>query len=55
VLVGRANGQLKPGRHIVYPKGTPMTNLFMTLLACIDVHPESIGDSTGKLEYLSSV
>ena len=55
VLLGRANGQLKPGRHIVFPSGTPMANLFMTLLSCMDVHPESIGDSTGKLELLSGI
>jgi hypothetical protein len=28
---------------------TPITNLFMTLPDTRDVHPESIGDSTGKL------
>jgi hypothetical protein len=55
VLVGRANGQLKPGRHIVYPEGTPMANLFMTLLSFMDVHPESIGDSTGKLAHLADL
>jgi hypothetical protein len=55
VLVGRGNGQLKPGRHIAYPKGTPMANLFMTLLSCMDVHPDSIGDSTGKLEHLTDL
>jgi hypothetical protein len=55
VLVGRANGQLQPGRHIVYAEGTPMANLFMTLLSCMDVHPESIGDSTGKLEHLADL
>ena len=31
VLVGRANGQLQPGRHIVYPEGTPMANLLHDL------------------------
>jgi hypothetical protein len=55
LVAGRANGRLSPGRHIVYPKGTPMANLFMTLLDCMDVHPESIGDSTGKLEHLNGV
>jgi len=55
VLVGRANGQLKPGRHIVYPPGTPMANLFMTLLSIMDVHPDSFGDSNGKLEHLTDV
>ena len=27
LLAGRGDGSLKPGRHIVYPKGTPMTNV----------------------------
>jgi hypothetical protein len=55
VVAGRGNGQLKPGRHIVYPSGTPMANLFMTLLSCLDVHPDSIGDSTGKLQHLTDL
>jgi Protein of unknown function (DUF1552) len=55
LVAGRANGRLKPGRHIVYPQGTPMTNLFMTLLDTMDVHPESIGDSTGKLAHLTDI
>jgi hypothetical protein len=55
VLAGRANGRLKPGRHITYPKGTPMTNMFLTMLDCMEIHPESIGDSTGRLPYLTEL
>jgi hypothetical protein len=55
VVTGKANGRFKGGRRIVYPKGTPMANLFMNLLDFMDVHPESIGDSTGKLDYLSDL
>jgi hypothetical protein len=55
LVAGRANGQLNPGRHIVYSAGTPMSNLFITLLSCMDVHPASIGDSTGKLQHLADV
>jgi hypothetical protein len=32
-----------------------LANPHMTLLSRMDVHPESIGDSTGKLEHLSDV
>jgi hypothetical protein len=39
----------------VYPKDTPMTNLYLTLLDRMGVHPESIGDSTGKVEHLTEV
>jgi hypothetical protein len=40
---------------VVYPKGTPITNLYMALLDRMDVHPESIGDSNGMLEHLTDL
>ncbi len=55
LLAGRGDGSIKPGRHLVYPKGTPMTNLYLTVLDRAGVHPESIGDSTGKVEHLTDV
>lgn len=55
VVAGRGAGALKPGRHIRYTSGTPMTNLYLTLLDRAGVRPESIGDSTGKVEHLSGV
>jgi len=55
LLAGRANGTLKPGRHVVYPKGTPLTNLYMSMLDRMNVRPEKIGDSTGKLEHLTDL
>jgi Protein of unknown function (DUF1552) len=55
LLVGRGGGSLKPGLHIVYPKGTPLTNLYMTLLDRMEVRPEKIGDSTGKVEHLTDL
>jgi hypothetical protein len=55
LLAGRGDGSLKPGRHIVYPSGTPITNLYLTLLDRVGVHPEKIGDSTGKVEHLTDL
>jgi len=55
VLAGGGNGKLRGGRHLRYPKGTPMTNLYMTMLDGLGVRPEKIGDSTGKVEHLSDV
>ena len=52
-LFGRGNGSLKPGRHLVFEKPTPMTNLYLTMLDQMDVRTEQMGDSTGKLEHLS--
>ena len=49
VLAGRGGG-FALGRHVAYPPGTPLTNLFLSVLDRMDVRPGSIGDSTGMLE-----
>ncbi len=54
VIVGRG-GDLSLGRHVVYPKDTPMTNLYLTLLDRMGVRQEQIGDSTGRIEHLTEV
>jgi len=55
LLAGSGGGRLKPGRHIVYKPGKPMTNLYLTLLDCMGAQPEKIGDSSGKIEHLSEI
>jgi hypothetical protein len=55
LVAGGGGGLLKTGRHLSYPTGTPVTNLFLTLLDRLGVRPERIGDSTGKLDHLSGV
>jgi len=55
VLVGGAAGQVKCGRHIRYPKETPMNNLLLTMLDKAGVPAERLGDSTGEVQYLSEV
>jgi hypothetical protein len=54
VIVGNGAG-LQPGAHVVYPKDTPMTNLYLTLLDKVGVRTESLGDSTGALEPVASL
>ncbi len=55
VLVVGRGGDLRLGRHVVYPKDTPMTNLYLTLLDRMGVRAEQIGDSTGEIEHLTGV
>jgi hypothetical protein len=55
LLFGRGDGSLRPGRHVVYPSETPMTNLFLTLLDRLGVPAEKVGDSTGRIEQLTDV
>ena len=53
VLVGGLNGKLKGGRHLAYPSKTvPTGNLLLSVLDMFDIHQESQGDSTGRLENL---
>lgn len=50
LLAGRGNGTLKPGRLIEAPKGTPMTNLYLSLLDRMGAKAQRIGDSTGVFD-----
>ncbi len=52
LLVGGAGGRLEGGRHIVYPENTPLTNALVSILDKVDVHRDSIGDSTGRLDHV---
>jgi hypothetical protein len=52
-VAGGGSGALRGGRHLRYPEGTPMTNLFVTMLDRLGVGREQIGDSTGQIEHLS--
>ena len=54
VIGGRENG-LKGNRHLLYPKGTPLANLSLSLLEKFGVNVEKFGDSTGHLPLLSGV
>jgi hypothetical protein len=55
VLLGRGDGSLKTGRHIVYHPDTPQTNLWLTLLDRMGVQAETLGDSTGRVDQLTDI
>jgi len=52
ILAGKGNGGLNPGRLIEAKQGTPMTNLYLSLLERMGVKADRIGDSTGRLEVI---
>jgi Protein of unknown function (DUF1552) len=52
VLAGKGNGTIKPGRHVRYPRETPLTNLYVSLLDRMGVNVDDFGDSTGRLTAL---
>ena len=53
VLIGGATGRLQGDRHLAYASHTvPTGNLLLSILDMYDIHPDSFGDSTGRLAYL---
>jgi hypothetical protein len=52
LLCGNGGGTLKPGRHIVYKRNTPLNNLWLSLLDRMGAPIEGFGDSTGRLTGL---
>ena len=55
LVAGSGAGTLRGGRHIRYPEGTPLSNLYQTVLSKLGVPVERIGDSTGMFRELSGV
>ena len=53
LLAGRGGGFVSPGRHLIYQRETPVTNLFATMIERVGVRGEHVGDSTGRLAGLS--
>ena len=55
VLVGGPERGFKGNRHLVYPEGTPLANLSLSLLDKFGVRIDEFGDSTGQLPLLAGV
>ncbi|QDT60386.1 hypothetical protein SV7mr_29070 [Stieleria bergensis] len=51
-IVAGASSGIKMGEHFVCPSGTPLNNLWLTILSQMGVTAKSHGDSTGVLEDL---
>jgi len=54
LLAGHGCGTLKSGRHIVYPKDTPLNNLWVSMLDRLEIRGMELGDSTGSLKGLDA-
>jgi hypothetical protein len=52
LLAGRSGGTVRPGRHVRYPRGTPLSNLYLAMLDCLGVPAGAFGDATGRLPAL---
>jgi len=52
VVAGGAGGALKTGQHIASPKGTPLCNLYVSMLNAFGVPTTEFGDSKGPITEL---
>ena len=53
LLAGRGSGAIKSGRQIRYSDGTPLCNLYLSMLGAAGVKAEHFGDSSGTLKGLT--
>jgi len=54
ILTGGGAKNIKHGRHVMLPKLTPLSNLWLTLLTEAGVEVEQFGDSKGVLTEILS-
>ena len=50
LLITPGVAAMRGGRHLRYPKDTPVANLYLALLEKLGIQAETFGDSTGRLE-----
>ena len=55
IVLAGGGGRVQNGRHVRFPKGTPLANLHLTLLDKLGTPIDHLGDSTGRVELLSDV
>jgi hypothetical protein len=54
LLAGKGCGTIATGRHVRYPRNTPLNNLWLAMLDRMKIGVPSLGDSTGKLANLTA-
>jgi len=52
ILLGRGRGTIDSGRHLRYPRNTPLTNLYVSMLQRMQTPVSQFGDSNGRLTDL---
>jgi hypothetical protein len=53
LVAGGGCGTLRTGRHVRYPKETPLNNLWLSMLDRMALKVPNLGDGTGRLSGLS--
>jgi hypothetical protein len=54
LLAGKAGGTIRTGRHLRFPKETPLNNLWLSMLDRAGAAVNQLGDGTGRLPGLGN-
>jgi hypothetical protein len=49
IVAGKAGGKLKTGQNLLFPKDTPLANLYLSMAHVLDMKLTDFADSTGEL------
>jgi hypothetical protein len=55
VLLAGGTRIFRTGRHVRFTEATPVANLYLSMLDSMGVPMEKLGDSQGRLNYLSDL
>jgi len=55
LLVGNAGAPIKLARHVRFRPGTPISNLHLTMLDAVGAPTDKLGNSDGKLDFLTGI
>ena len=55
VLLAGGGRSFKTGQHVKLSDSTPVANLYISMLDAMNVPTESLGDSEGRLKYLTEI
>ena len=50
LVAGRAGGAIEPGNHVKSDPGTPIANLWLSMINAMGLKMDTLGDSTAKLK-----
>jgi len=53
LVAGHGCGTIQQGRHLVFPKETPLNNLWLAMLNRMEIQVQQLGDSSGELQGLA--
>jgi hypothetical protein len=54
ITVGKGGGAVTPGRHLAYPRNTPLCNLYLSMMQSMGVKQDRFADSDGALKGITA-